>query len=235
MQAPVPHDYGGVEWRSLIGPTLQPFVVVAGYTTVIENDPETTPGQLIERVAELPEDTQDATLDEIHVRVRPVEGMTPDPGTALEIWTGVTVDPETGGYSLEGATLAAEIPVSTLEWDDDAAVVPDPPQAEPGSVMVIRLVPGSSAPGSWEFAITPNRAPYGGWAASVESDELSGALAFQTIFDQPTDTSGLAGHAFDRLSDGFIGDPLLLIVYGVLACLAAGGLFVALWRPGKGT
>ena len=235
MQAPVPHDYGDVEWRPLIGPTVQPFIVAPAYTAAIENDPETTPKQLIKRIDALPSDARDATLEELRVHVRPVEGMTPDPGTKLEIWTGVAVDPETGAYSLDGATLAAGMPVISLEWDDDAAVAPDPPQQEPGGVMAVRLVPGSSAPGTWEFAITPYRAPYGGWPGRVGTDELSGALAFQTIFEQPTDTSGLAGHALDRLADGFVGDALLVTVYGVIACLAAGGLVVALWRPGRGT
>lgn len=233
MQAPVPHDYGGVEWRPLIGPVVQPFVVAPAYMAVVENDPETMPGELIDRIGALPDDARDATLDEIRVHVRPAEGMTPDPGTKLEIWTGVTVDPATGAYSLDGATLAAEMTVISLEWDDDAAVVPEPPQAEPGSIMAVRLVPGADAPGTWEFAITPYRAPYGGWPGWVGTDELSGALAFQTIFEQPTDTSALASHALDRLADGFAGDALLISVYGVIACLAMGGLVIALWRPGR--
>ena len=56
MQAPLAHDYEGIQWRPLDTIVVQAIIVAPGYTAVVENDPGTDPETLVERIERLPDD-----------------------------------------------------------------------------------------------------------------------------------------------------------------------------------
>jgi hypothetical protein len=200
MQSPLAHDYDGLQWRPLDHAVVQAVTVAPAYTALVENDPSTSPDDLRSRIDGLPDDVRGSQLVEIRVLVRPLDPLVVDGKSSINVGESAGVD------------------LASLSTDGDWRIVDDVPAAEAGQTIVIELHPGEGAAPGWEYAITPGRSPYGGEPAAVgESGErLSGALGFQTIFEQETDVGAVANDVVDAVADGFGGDPLLGLVYAVL-------------------
>jgi hypothetical protein len=93
MTSPVAHDYAVVQWQALDGEVRQPFLVGPGYSAAFENDPRTTPGQLVERYEALPADAAEGRLVELRVGARPEDAERAGPGTRVGIRYAPERDP----------------------------------------------------------------------------------------------------------------------------------------------
>lgn len=213
MQAPVAHDYDGMQWRPLDATVSQRIVVAPGYTALIENDPGTDPATLIERIREVPDDVRSAELVEIRIAVRSGDdqAFVPD----LTVTTSVE-------NSTEPAVVAG---FEDLEFDGDWLIVRMLPQAGAGDIIMIEVGPAAG----WEYGLTVDRIPYGGFAASIaagdaESRSLSGSLGYETVFEQSTDRSRLLEEDAGPAVWSALTDPVLALVYVIV--LGLGGTIV---------
>lgn len=205
MQAPLAHDYDGIEWRPLDATVRQRIIVAPGYTAVVENDPSTDTETLIARIKALPDDVRSAELTEVWVALRPAEGVDADPAVSVSA-------------SLVGAE--DQPLVSTLDdlrFEDDWAVVSRLPLAWASEEIEIELAPAAG----WEYGITANRVPYGGYSATVasgaeEPQPLSGSIGFETIFKQSTDRSRLLEETVGPSLRSAVSDPFLIVVYAII-------------------
>ena len=205
MQAPLAHDYDGMQWRRLDGTVTQRIIVAPGYTAVIENDPGTDPAVLGERIRALPDDVRSAELVEIRVALRPAQDRAFEP--SLEVSVAV-VDAD------EPAVVAT---VDDLGFEDDWAVFPGVPSAHAGETVEIVL----RAAVGWEYGITAGRVPYGGYNATVaatdgEQQDLGGSLGFETVFEQSTDRSRMLEESVGPALRSAVTDPFLAIVYAII-------------------
>ena len=226
MQSPLGHDYDGMQWRTLDHLVSQSVIVAPAYTALVENDPSTDPDTLRARIATLPDDARESELVEVRVAVRPLDDLIVDSASLVTVQA---LDPD--GSRGDGVVEAR---LASLEADGDWLIIDDLPQADAADTLVIQLTPSKAAAPNWEYAFTPGRVPYGGEPATVggpEGDRLSGAIGFQTIFDQRTDVDEVAGDIVGAVGDGFWGDPLLGLIY---AGLLAGIVVLVRVRPGLG-
>jgi hypothetical protein len=219
MQSPLGHDYDGLQWRPLDHTVVQKVTVAPAYTALVENDPSTSPDELRARIDALPADVRGSELVEFRVLVRPLDPPVVD-------WeSSITV------RALDRAAAPAENDVGfrlvALAADGDWLVLENVPLADAGETLELELRPGTGGATGWEYAITPGRSPYGGEPVTVgeAGERLSGALGFQTIFEQRTDTGAVTSELADAVSDGFWSDGLLGLLYaGLLA-----GIVVLVW------
>jgi hypothetical protein len=219
MQAPLPHDYDGIQWRPLDTVVAQPVVVAPAYTALVENDPGTDTRILRERIAALPDDVRGSQLIELRVAIRPAKDLNFDGESTLQVRASSSDEP------LSSTRLR------DLNFDGEWAIVDDLPSVDAGELLVIELRPGS-VPSGWEFGYAAGLVPYGGEGAvlNAESEQpapLGRALAFQTIFEQDTDAGAVIAAGFDSVADGLFGDALLLAIY---ACVLVTGLAVLVLR-----
>ncbi len=207
MQAPLAHDYDGIQWRPLDATIAQKIIVAPGYTALVENDPATDPDTLHERIRALPDDVRSATLIEIRVALRPARDYSFD--RSLTLTTSVTGSDETI------ATTTSTI--DDMKFENDWALISSFPPAFAGDVIEIHVGPAQG----WEYGITVSRMPYGGYGATAmsggaEPKALGGALGFQTVFDQSTDRSRLLEEAVGPSIRAAFSDPFLVVVYAIM-------------------
>lgn len=215
MQAPLAHDYDGIQWRPLDAPVSQRIIVAPGYTAVVENDPRTDPETLVERILRLPDDVRSARMEEIRLAVRPSTEGSFERELDIEL---VIVD---------GVDAPLIWSYEDIRFDDDWAVIEIPQHIWAGEIVEIQVNAGSG----WEYGITVDRAPYGGEVAllGVDPQPLRGALGFQTVFSQSTDRSRLIEESVWPSLRSAATDPFLVILYAMIA--GAGSVILWLrWR-----
>ncbi len=205
MQAPLAHDYDGIQWRPLDAAVQQRITVAPGYTALVENDPGTDAATLRERIPELPDDVRSSDLVAILIAARPVEDQPFD--TALT----VTVTQE------ESSEAPVVSQLEELEVDGDWLVVRDFPDVFARDIIDVELGPAAG----WEYGITVDRVPYGGFAASLQADDgsqepLRGSLAYETIFEQLTDRSRLIEEDAGPAVLAAVTDPFLATLYTIV-------------------
>jgi hypothetical protein len=222
--SPIAHDYGPVEWRGLQQTVVQPFVTGPGHQAAIANDGKTTPAQFQERLAALPEDARNGTLQEIKVGLRLAgEQGIEESGT----WS---TDARVQIVDANGAVLL-DTSLDALPRDGDWLRIEQPPDLAPGQVVDLRIVPGDGADAArLEYGVTRDRAPYGGWIATNEAGEnAGGALLLRTTYERDVALRSIVGDAASNLRDGASSD----VLFGALWVLALAGLVVAagwFWR-----
>ena len=222
--SPIVHDYGAVEWRSLEQTIDQRFVAGPGHQAAIANDGKTTPAQLQERLAALPEDVRDGTLEQIVVGLR-LEGASElQPSGAWNTGARVqVVDAD--------AALVFDAAVDALPRDGDWLRIDEPPALESGQVVNLRVVPGDGPDaGRLRYGVTPDRAPYGGWfATNAGGDSAGGALLLRTTYERNVALWSIVTDGLGNLRDAAGDDPLASVIWAiVLAGLLAGAGW--LWR-----
>ncbi len=112
-------------------------------------------------------------------------------------------------------------------------VIDEPPLLAAGERIIIRLVPADGSTARWEYALTPNRKPYGGTVASAGDTPQRGALVFSTVFEQDVDFRRMANHTWDRIRDHALEDAVFLIFWiGGLALTVGAGVWR--WRAAEG-
>ncbi len=236
MKAPVQHDYDVVDWLPLTGTVRQPFIVTSGYTAAVQNDPDTAPQDLIEQLKTLPAAATSGRLSELRLGVRPLDGEgreTSLDGT-LSIYSTSDLKDLLEGEELNYGerenhlTLVYQANLVDLPRDGDQLVIRELPDLPPGSLGVVELVPEGEAP-AWEFGLSRWRAPYGGWKADSD-EELSGAMLFETIYDQPVDSSGIVASGVSTIQGGLNRDAGFLVAWFFLLLTVgiAGLAFVSL-------
>ena len=224
MQSPVLHDYGAIEWIPLTSEHRQAFISGPGNSAAIQNDATTTPQEYLARQATLPADARHGTLDrlEIGLRVADQEHGEWHTGARIELAYADEVD----GLNPGGPALLDTV-VDDLPRAGDRVVLDGLPELESGRVVVIRLVPGDGVDSDrLEVAITPHRAPYGGWRSVVDDEFQRGAIVFQTVYERDVALGEVVDAGIARVSDAGV-------VFVVLYALAMGGLAVLamiLWR-----
>ncbi|MEZ4572589.1 MAG: hypothetical protein R2849_20195 [Thermomicrobiales bacterium] len=211
MQAPVAHDYDGLEWRPLGGEVSQRMIVAPGYTSLVENDPGTSPEVLQERIARLPEDVRQSTLREIRIAMRTGDDLAFDRQVRIEI----------ANIDRPGEVLA--LTLDDLRFDGDWAILSEVPDATAGQTIEVRLL----AADGWEYGIAVDRIPYGGYSAMVgpvgaDRQRLGGALGFQTLFDQQTDVGEILSDEVGGAVGAAITDPVLIALYGIILIIGGG-------------
>ena len=205
MQAPLAHDYDGIQWRPLDTTISQAIIVAPGYTAVVENDPRTDPETLVQRIERLPDDVRSARLEEIRLAVRPGRNGSYEPMLAIQ--SAVTGSPDQSTiWSFE-----------EIRFDGDWAIVDIPTHIWAGELIEISIVAGAG----WEYGITVDRAPYGGYpaAAGAEAQPLRGSLGFQTVFSQSTDRSRMIEEDVWPAFRAAATDPLLITIYTFIVAL----------------
>jgi hypothetical protein len=219
MQSPLGHDYDGLQWRPLDHSVSQAVTVAPAYTALVENDPSTSPDELRARIDALPADVRGSELVELQVLVRPLDELVHEGQSSVVMQVFDRSEAPVGS--------PIEAPLASLATDDDWLVLEDVPAAEAGDTLLIELGPGEGVAPGWEYAITPGRSPYGGEPATAGPDgaTLSGALGFQTVFAQRTDSGAVAGDLVDAVADGFWGDSLLGLLYAALLV----GIVALIW------
>lgn len=226
--SPIAHDYGSVEWQALEQTILQPFVAGPGHQAAIANDGKTTPEQLQERLAALPEDARNGTLEEITVGLR-LEGASELQPSG--VWdTGARVQIVVAS---ESAPIL-DVAVDDLPRDGDWLSIENPPQVTSGQVVSLRLVPGDGPDAErLRFGVTPDRAPYGGWVANIEGgNSAGGALLLRTTYVRDVALRQIASDSLGNLRDAARDDLLFSTVWTLaLAGLLAGGGWLWRMRP----
>lgn len=216
MQSPVLHDYGSIDWIPLDREIEQSFITGPGYSAVIENDPGTTPEEYLERLAQLPEDARNGELKQLRLGLR-LSGrndMAWNTGARLQL-----------SY-LEGQPVA-EVSVDQLPRSGERVEVQDLPEIEPGRVMLVRLIPGDGPDAQrLQAGLTPNRAPYGGWRAVSNGQELPGALVFDTRYVRDVAVGEIVRAGATRVANA---GPTFLAVFGLTVCGLLGSALL-LWR-----
>lgn len=220
MQSPVLHDYGTVDWIPVTQDIEQAFISGPGTSAAVQNDPGTTPEEYQARLAGLPEDARSGELQRIRVGLRLAEGndMAWNTGSRLRI-----------GY--QGAEPLLDVAVDELPRSGDYVEITDLPDVETGEILVLQLSPGDGPDAArLQVGFTPWRAPFGGWRAESNGEEMRGAIVFDTRYERDVDASGILAAAIDRISGS--GAPFLvafgLSVTGLLSSI----LFV--WRLPQG-
>ncbi len=225
--SPIAHDYGSVEWHALQQPIVQSFVTGPGHQTAIANDGKTTPEQLRERMALLPEDARTGTLDEITIGLR-LEGTSElqRPGA----WnTGALFQ----FVSNDDTAILFEESIDTLPRDGDWLVIEQPPDLGDGQVVSLRIVPGNGPDADLlRYGVTPDRAPYGGWVASNEDagrSSAGGALLLRTTYTRNIAVSTIVTDSIGNLADATRDDLIFSVVWGaaLVGLLISFGWF---WR-----
>jgi hypothetical protein len=224
--SPIVHDYAVVEWHGLGKMVEQRFVAGPGHQAAIANDGKTTPEQFQERLAALPEDARQGTLQEITIGLR-LEGETEQ--QQFGIWeTGARVQ-----VLGEDGTLVFDVAVDGLPREDDWLRIDFPPALVPGQVVTLRIVPGTGDDaGRLQYGVTPDRAPYGGWmATNADGSNAGGALLLRTVYERDVALGSVVGDGFSNLRDAAGDDPLASTLWALaLAGLLAGA--GRLWRAG---
>lgn len=213
MQAPLPHDYDAVEWLPLNEPVEQLIIVAPGYAAAVENDPEVTPQALRQRIAQLPDDVRAARLVRIEIGVRPAEPRVTSASPLIEIERLRTLDVQADAAGRVAENML-RVPADEHLSNDTAVLAPDGHELRAGDVLMIRLIPGDDQTSSWEYAITPDRKPYGGWVASGPDNQPKGSLAYTTTFERDVDTTDIVAEAGDRVATLPSSDAAFLIAYG---------------------
>ncbi|MDQ4045551.1 MAG: hypothetical protein M3173_08915, partial [Chloroflexota bacterium] len=221
---PIAHDYGPVEWRPLAEPVEQAFVAGPGYFAAVANDAKTTPEQFQQRLAALPEDARSGELTDIRLGLRPADDL------PLEWDTGARAElayaPE---YNLISDPVSVEQPIlasydiDSLPRDGDWVSIDHPPNIEPGRAMMVRLIPGEGADADdLLYGVTTERAPYGGWMATVNGGDLNGSLLLRTRYERDVDLRAIVRNTIENARSGVREDVLFAAFYlGALASLAA--------------
>lgn len=70
FSSPVAHDYGELRWQPLTQTVEQPFLAGSGISAAVADDPKTTPVELQERQAQLPDDARSGDLSEMRLALR---------------------------------------------------------------------------------------------------------------------------------------------------------------------
>jgi len=203
---------------------VQRFVAGPGHQAAIANDGKTTPEQLQERLAVLPEDARNGTIEEIAVGLR-LEGA-----NELEqsgVW-------DTGArlliFDAESAPIL-DVSVGDLPRDGDWLLIEEPPQVVSGQVVSVRLVPGNGSDAErLRYGITPDRTPYGGWAATDEAGgSAGGALLLRTTYERDVALQPILTDTLDNLRGASRYD----LLFSATWALAIAGLLTGagwLWR-----
>jgi hypothetical protein len=217
MQAPLAHDYDGIQWRPLDGTITQRIIVAPGYTAVVENDPQTDPETLIDRILRLPDDVRSAHMEKIRLAVRTAPDAEFDSRLDIELAiVGDEAPPLRWSYD-------------EIRFEDDWAVIEIPQHILAGKIVEVSLEAGAG----WEYGITLDRMPYGGFVALAgpEDQPLRGSLGFQTVFSQSTDRSSMIEEDIWPSVRAVATDPLLIALYVII--IGTGGGFV--WRFWRGS
>ena len=212
MQAPLAHDYDGLRWNSVETDIYQRIVVAPAYTALVENDPSTDQATLLERIDRLPADVRQSQLAELRVALRPGERGQFDDDLTVRITNLDT------GEDVRFAAAASKFARSYL-------IISELPEAHVGQVLEVEILPGSPGDTGWEFGLVAGRLPYGGDFATAggsgsAGQAINGSVAFQTVFDQETDASGIVSSAGRNGFQSLTGDWLLVIVYLLAGCAA---------------
>ncbi len=222
--SPIAHDYGSVEWRQLEQTVVQQFVAGPGHQAAIANDGKTTPEQLQDRLAALPEDARNGTLKEIGIGLR-LEAANElqqsgvwDTGARLQI---VYAEP----------AQILDLAIDDLPRDGDWLTIEEPPAVASGHVISLRLVPGDGADASnLRYGVTPDRVPYGGWdATSEDGRNAGGALLLRTIYERDVALWPVVTDILSNLRDTARDD----LLFGAAWALMIAGLLTGagwLWR-----
>ena len=215
MQAPLAHDYDGIQWRPLDAQIRQAIIVAPGYTAVVENDPRVDPETLIRRIERLPDDVRSARLEEIRLGVRPHESGEFDISLEIRI------------YERDASSQPLRFSLDDIAFEDDWAIVEIEEHIWAGTTILVVVGPSAG----WEYGLTADRVPYGGYPALATTPEsepqrLQGSLAFQTIFSQSTDRSRLLEESVFPSIGATLRDPLLIVVYAIILGLAGSTVWI---------
>ncbi len=222
MQSPVSHDYGSIDWMPLTQDTEQLFISGPGNSLAVENDPNTTPEEYLERLSRLPEDARSGNFDRLRVglRLRGRDDAAWNTGARLQL-----------AYAEQPARTLVDLRIDDLRRAGDQMELSNLPAVEPARVLVLRLLPGEGPDASrLEVGTTPGRVPYGGWRAVSGGEELGGAIVFDTRYVREVALGEIVQSGMHRVAEA---GPAFLTLFG----LVVGGLSGAallLWRiPGR--
>lgn len=231
--SPIVHDYGSIEWHALQQPIVQRFVTGPGHQAAIANDGKTTPEQLQERMALLPEDARTGTLVEIRIGLR-LEGANElqRPGA----WNSGA---RFRFVRNDDAAILFEGSIDNLPRDGDWLVIEQPPDIDDGQVVSLRIEPGTgSDAGMLRYGVTPDRAPYGGWIAvndDAGGSSAGGALLLRTTYTRNIALRTIATDSLRNLADAARSDVLFGAAWAVsLTALVVSGGWLWRQRPAGG-
>ena len=154
---------------------------------------------------------------------RPGAGVTFRAATATLVEPGLIMRP-----LYASAPPLLNVAMDELPRVGDWVRVDEPPSIAPGTVVTLRLLPGSrpDAP-RLEFGLTPDRVPFGGWTS--QGAGRTGALLVQTRYMREVVVTEALAAGFRRLRAGARGDLVFLALYTVgVAGLVAGAGWLAL-------
>lgn len=238
MQAPLGRDYDPIQWRPLEHVVMQATILAPGYSSALQNDADVTPGELKERIAELPDDVRSAEPKEIRIRLRPNdESDTYLPGPTIRIVPGI--DSRDGGPPRSDPLAAplVEVNAGEAKFKGDWLIIDVPESLDAGVTLIVQISPDPNSSAEWEYGVTPDRKPYGGWFARLgQEGEIAPdmALSYATIFTQDPDAWSLAGDWLGRAGDKLGDDLAFTSLYAVLIGSVVGAGAV-IYRDGKGS
>lgn len=228
--SPIAHDYGSVEWYSLRQTVVQPFVAGPGTQAAIANDGKTTPEQFQERLARLPYDARNGTIEEIAVGLR-LAGV--DEARDTGVWrTGARIQL----IDDSGTEMLFDTSVDSLPRDGGWLTIGRPPSLTSGQVVNLRIVPGNGRDAErLQYGITPDRVPYGGWIASnADGGGAGGALLLRTTYERDVALRPVLTGAFRALRAAPRDDLRFSVVWALsLAGLLAGAGWIWNSRPAR--
>ena len=220
MQSPVLHDYGSIDWIPLDREIEQSFITGPGNSAAVQNDPGTTPGEYLERLSQLPEDARSGDLERLRVglRLSGQNDMAWDTGARLQL------------LYPEGQPLV-DVSVDELRGSGESVEIRELPEIESGRVMLLRLIPGAGPDAQrLQVGLTPNRAPYGGWRAVGDGEELQGAIVFDTRYVRDVAVGEVIGAGANRVAGTGVA---FLAIFGLTVAGLIGSALL-LWRmPGR--
>lgn len=216
MQSPVLHDYGSIDWIPVTQEIEQRFIAGSGNSAAVQNDPGTTPGEYQARLSQLPEDARGGTLRRLRLGLRLS-------GRNDAAWnTGARLQ-----LAYDDGQPFLDVSVDTLPRSGERVEIDSLPRIEPGGVVVIRLLPGEGPDAArLRMGFTPWRAPHGGWRASTNTEEMRGAMVFDTRYERDVAALEIAEAALSRVSQS---GSAFLGLFGLMVGSLIGAI-VVLWR-----
>ncbi|MFW6074911.1 MAG: hypothetical protein ACOC9Y_04900 [Chloroflexota bacterium] len=237
MQAPVGHDYDGIQWRPLEHIVSQAVILAPGYSAALQNDADVTPDELRDRLQELPDDVRNAEPEAIRVRLRPMkDAESYRPAPTVNVTSAI--DPGDDGPPLPNANAPHLIAENALRLErrGDWLIIDAPTTARAGDVVVIQIMPDPDATATWEYGVTPDRKPYGGWFARLGAEgevQPNLSLSYATIFVQDPDFRQMVTDSLSRVGGQLRND--LPFAVGFIALLGSIiGIGAAAYRTGEG-